>query len=1304
VEIPRLLLNDSLSSAALWQDMLDRNDSLKRVANFVENISFSSGAGFTSTYESDSIVTRDVTWPIEDTHALTGALGYTFGGIGASSSLSVTMTSEESNDTTNTETYNRVVSYTLADDDENDNFTIDIKDDPVYGTPVFDLVSGKSMCPWEEGTLNREEVSLRIDRSQAINVPSNDAAVFTLHAGNLSDEFKVYLVSAFAETNPDGAIITIIGGSASTGEIDLEIDPGDEVQLIMTVERGPVAYDYEDLTVAIYTECEDDRRRNLGIDTDPKFHQEIEFDVHFIEPCSEVDISFPMQDWVVTPTQDTQLTITLSDYNLNDADLELIKVQYRREGGDGAWINLDTVYKADLGPVFENVVWDMRGLSDGPYELRALTNCINTSLDPGISTVLKGRLETRPPELFGSPQPSDGLLSAYDEISITFNEEIDCNTIIQADQLGNNNIGLYDATTGALIDATISCSDDKIIIVPNIQNKFIENTNLRVEVDDILDLSGNPSEHIQWEFLVDRNPLLWLGSDVDELMTVNEPNSVTRQIKNRGGAAVIFNIANVPSWLTVSPNATTINPDEIIDITFTFQDDVLIGDYQQEILLTGSEGSEPLDVRLKVRCTPPNWNFTNKSSFENSMNFTFQIDFFGDQSEDISDMIAAYINGEIRGLANIEYSVALDKYYAFLTVYHDGSGDPIEFNVFDGNQCVVYAEIVEQFNFENGGLEGSPLTPTVVHVQNVIEKEYPLSQGWNWLSINIDYGNNEINNVLSSLSAPDRSTIKDDDDFANNNSGIWIGSLSDLSYDSRYMYQATVADTLTLKGTPYDVASSPINILAGWNWIGFTPQQGVSLDAGLQSLTPLNGDIVKSQTEFAQYVAGVGWIGNLNFLEPGKGYLLNIQNTGTLIYPNVTQSSTRSQDSRLKSNSKKRWEVDFNQYQENMNIIAVINDSHKMPIGENDEISLYVNDALRGSAKATYVEEFGGYRFFITGYNDIQDELITFKYYNSKSTKEYRVVESELFRSNTVSGTIQEPLALSLMSGDILDDLPNQFIHQSGVFVDVDVSTYVDQATACSVYDIQQVITEGSDTAAPTCERSVFPNSMTVVMKVVYGDSVFNSIDDRVLLYDPNDVIIECASPIENPLLPGEQIFFLNVGGDAASYPVRMEFFSEDVSTIYNLDSVFSYVEGTALGMPDDPFILDLSPIKFQIENAILTATVTDPDWVGTQQFIISISECEGGMSGIDTVFYSNQCPDNFNVTSSILHQDTSATRLSSFQTMSISAEIINSNMTPQLHGPYLFSSGQSIELLPDFEVNSNLEMILELSGCIPRD
>jgi hypothetical protein len=108
-----------------------------------------------------------------------------------------------------------------------------------------------------------------------------------------------------------------------------------------------------------------------------------------------------------------------------------------------------------------------------------------------------------------------------------------------------------------------------------------------------------------------------------------------------------------------------------------------------------------------------------------------------------------------------------------------------------------------------------------------------------------------------------------------------------------FQYRADVPDTIQMRGALIDPAALSIPVSAGWNWVGYVPNYALPVSVALGGLTPLNGDIIKGQTAFAQYIAGFGWLGSLQFLEPPKGYQLKISNPGTITYPaNFTDPDT----------------------------------------------------------------------------------------------------------------------------------------------------------------------------------------------------------------------------------------------------------------------------------------------------------------------------------------------------------------------------------------------------------------------------
>jgi hypothetical protein len=64
----------------------------------------------------------------------------------------------------------------------------------------------------------------------------------------------------------------------------------------------------------------------------------------------------------------------------------------------------------------------------------------------------------------------------------------------------------------------------------------------------------------------------------------------------------------------------------------------------------------------------------------------------------------------------------------------------------------------------------------------------------------------------------------------------------------------------------------PINLDQGWNWIGYTCSEPMTIKEALAGFTPSEGDVLQSKTKNSKYTQG-RWRGSLTTLEPGKGYM-----------------------------------------------------------------------------------------------------------------------------------------------------------------------------------------------------------------------------------------------------------------------------------------------------------------------------------------------------------------------------------------------------------------------------------------------
>ncbi len=1027
VLIPELIDLDSLKSAEMWQQVIDKNNDTKTNAVFHENRSFDAGVIYEYETEIEKTESTELEFDVSIVKEVAAEIGFKTGGIGAGveTSFKVGFTYGGSEETTNTST--TTVGYHLEDNDVGDNFSINILKDKVFGTPVFNTVAGQSSCPHEPVTQHRDEVSIQMAQTTQVNVPETEAAVFDVTVGNINpaEHRRVYMLGVDQASNESGAVIKINGQSANS-PILFDLEYLESRQVTVTVEKGPVEYDYENLRLIFYSDCERERALDIGIDTDSLFLQDVTFNAYFIESCSNVNIGSPGPNWVVVPEDGDTMNITLNAYDLEDTDLELLRLQYRKVGGNGAWINIAEIIKDSLGPLFEMVPWDMSALSDGAFEIRALSSC-SGGLPSGYSDVVTGRLEREPPQLLGTPSPSDGVLHAADQIYIEFTEDINCNGLTSLPGALENFVGLYFAQTNEPININISCTENRIYLDPVIANTEIENQILRAEVRGISDLVGNMTpEPITWEFFVDRNPLKWVESDIVDIKYDDESWSVTRSIKNFGGQTEAFTLENIPDWLTPSATSGEIAPGGTAFIVFTVPDQISNGQYQETIQLHNNMGDEPLGIDLAVLCRPEEWTI-NPSAFDYNMTFTVELNIEGELSNDPFDRVGAFVGDDLRGFANVEYVPSIGEYMAFLTVYSNQvEGEELSFRIWDASDCLLYGSVLENYTFINDGLEGTPDNPDVLHTQNVILKKIPVHNGWNWISFNLNMPDKDINVVLESLDHPQDVLIKDQVSFSQyfNAIGEWAGSLQDLGYTSMYQYKGTQNDTITLLGYPIDPDTVDIPINIGWNWIGYLPQNGASVDTALGSLSPLNGDIVKNQTSFAQYVTGVGWIGSLTYMEAPNGYLLKSSTEGVLFQSEPEKSLfVNRPEEQLAGTRSSTWDINPSDFEHSMTLIGVVEASGESMLKEGDEVAAFVDDEVRGTTSSLYIEALDIHLLFLTIYSNEGDETLSFKFADAETGEIYDLVETINFEINGSVGMVDEPQVLSFDPPTAVDNL-----------------------------------------------------------------------------------------------------------------------------------------------------------------------------------------------------------------------------------------------------------------------------------------
>ena len=559
-------------------------------------------------------------------------------------------------------------------------------------------------------------------------------------------------------------------------------------------------------------------------------------------------------------------------------------------------------------------------------------------------------------------------------------------------------------------------NNNKIIINLDEAPSTIEKCNIQFTVQRVKDLYDNYQvSPVTWTAYIKQNTVVWDDQMLNFEKEVNKPLTFTEKITNLGGQAQNYDITGLPSWLSVDEPSGTLQPDSYKILTFTVDPVVNIGNYETSLHLTSDFGySEKLNLSLKVYKKPPNWS-VNPDDYQYSMSVIGHLKIDGKFSTNPDDMIAAFVDGECRGVAKSRYIEAYDMYEVFLTIMsNQQSGEHVTFKIWNASEGYVHVNVTPEIDFVSNNIIGTPANPQVIETYNSYSFDQQLENGWNWISFNL--ASDSLANVayvMKDVNATDGDQIKTSNVFANYSSTYgWNGTLVDNGgFNNRTMYMIKLAngDTLKYFGSKIDVTTTEIPINTGWNWISYTPNVNMTVNDAFGNYYPANGDVVKSQYEFAMYDQTLGWIGNLTYMVPGRGYMFKTSNPdGILTYPQA-HSKGITNGNGYNPVKGTPWKLNENDYQFNMSIVAEL----QLPayLSENNAIGIFANGECRGIAKPITVGKQKLY--FITAYAN-SNEKMTFKVVDLDNNEVYDINEQTNFVANDVKGTIDNPIILTV--------------------------------------------------------------------------------------------------------------------------------------------------------------------------------------------------------------------------------------------------------------------------------------------------
>ena len=419
------------------------------------------------------------------------------------------------------------------------------------------------------------------------------------------------------------------------------------------------------------------------------------------------------------------------------------------------------------------------------------------------------------------------------------------------------------------------------------------------------------------------------------------------------------------------------------------------------------------------------WN-VNVHQFAGNMTVTGIIQIEGVEQAVPHLEIGAFCNGECRGRQLLTYYPQVDRYLVFLMLYGQ-DGDVFNFRLFDHSAGQeLTAGCTSVISFETDATLGSFSNPYVFNFSNVQVSEF--SEGWSWWSTYIEQDGIDGLSLLENGLGTYGLVIKSQSDGYTeyyDDYDLWYGSLNAINNESSYMVKTSVPCTVTMPGTTALPSQHPITVDAnGWTWIGYPVAYDMDINAALDGLASLEGDVLKSQEGYAEFYEGYGWFGSMATFLPGRGYMYKSTSASpaTFTYPSGSRGDATNANLSAKDN---HWVPMASAYPFNMTVTAVVELDGEELRSDRYELAAFANGESRGSVRLMYVEPIDRYVAFLTIAGEEAADL-SLSLYDTETGMEYFGANETLgFEANATLGRLAEPFVVSFRGTTGMDELAN---------------------------------------------------------------------------------------------------------------------------------------------------------------------------------------------------------------------------------------------------------------------------------------
>lgn len=233
----------------------------------------------------------------------------------------------------------------------------------------------------------------------------------------------------------------------------------------------------------------------------------------------------------------------------------------------------------------------------------------------------------------------------------------------------------------------------------------------------------------------------------------------------------------------------------------------------------------------------------------------------------------------------------------------------------------------------------------------------------------------------------------------------YTGSVGDILASQAVKVQASASAQVALQGDLFNPSTNTIDLAEGWNWLGYPLDAVQTPEEALAKLDVEEGDVLVGITDgYAQYADGA-WVGTLETMVPGQGYMYKSMSQKSFIYTSKATSIAQSLYGHRLDLSASEWNVNPRNYPSVMCVTADLYIEGEKASADLYRIGVFAGDECRGVAKHI------GDTYFISVYGDEAAEL-AFLVENIETGDVVEADEKVSFAADVV-GSVSAPFSLN---------------------------------------------------------------------------------------------------------------------------------------------------------------------------------------------------------------------------------------------------------------------------------------------------